>query len=511
MYGNPSSAGQGQGAAQVFNTGNALNAFVRVSMMEQQQRQADEQYLAKMMTQFDPSKLRAKDHAEFNQMYNELQDLHIKNKDLYRNPLRNQEAYRKSQELINSMRTLAANSKAVEGFLSDGSKEMAKNKNIFSPDSVQKFGMWSNMSTSEIMAMNGGRLPSFSDVEYVPDEISRNEQRMFVKDMATSIGAVADTPSYIKRSEDPSIPEFKMREIKSTTVDNRAFPAIAQAYLERPKNEQYYDYQWRNLEQQERNAMRLKAQELGLSPNAPGALIAATVDLATNHSVLDRKVDTVDDRESIEALRDKRRQEDRNWQVASENRREARSDRRTAALIMGNQRNVGLEQINTLIETMKAGDETQVQKAITPLMALAPGTNDGKIIQVNPKNYKNFDEWWAVVSNLQPSGSSRKDDKGVETSWNTNPYFNISEQDARDAYNSKSALLFFRMPTTDERTGNITENHYIVNPKKDGIAQALYGVLSRNMPGASFERGVFPGYDEYPQRQVKVPKITGKK
>ena len=286
---NPSSSGMGQGAAQVFDTRGVLNTFVRVSMMEQQQRQIDEQNLAKMMSQFDPSKLRAADQAKYSQMYNELQNTYMKNKDLYRNPLKHQSDYNKVQGLVNDMRSLAARSKQYEATMQNAGKEVTK-KNRYTPQAIEKFQAFNSMPSDDIFIANGSRDISLADFDYIPDAPDPKDVRATIESMARKDGAVIQTDPVKTK-----ISDAKDNITINSVVSSQYLPKYANALLMREGYRSHYDYQWEQLPVEMKNEITLDLAKRFTGFNQQsGAEKMALWDAYNNHSVLDSKTTMVD-------------------------------------------------------------------------------------------------------------------------------------------------------------------------------------------------------------------------
>ena len=503
MYSNPSSAGQGHGAAQVFDTRGILNAFVRIASMEQQQRQADEQNIARMMAQFDPSKLRAADQRKFAEMYNQLQEVHIKNKGLYRNPLKNVEAYRQATNLANEMRAFAARSRQMEDGLLMSAREVNK-KNRYTPESVAKLQGYQSMSTDDIFAHNGGRMVSPADFDYIPDEIKESELKTIVQSMGQAY--TEDTFEVLTHEQDKSIPEYLEKRVQRKQIRRDALPGISSVLNSRESFRARLDYEWEHMDMTQRGELRKIASQIpGIDlRNGPQMLGAV---LAMGYSVLDSKETIAPN--AIWEQNNKLAAEDRAFQrrVSLQNMSDARADRRSAKA-NAQYGNPGLIQSQYLLDALQSGDQGFAESAAAPLMSAAANMEGGRPYVYAAKRYKTADEMWnAMGGHTQPGviGGNKKQ--------NVNEFFNVTREDVARIHKQGGSLMVLRFngsekvpdPNTGYQVDVPVVNTFIVDPTKPGMDQALFGLLNNQVPGSSFARGWAP------EVKLNAPSIIAKK
>lgn len=164
---NPTSTGIGQGSAQIFDTTGVTNLYGQILQRRQLQDERDSQVTAELMRQYDPNKqgLRKDDLAEYNDLYTKYKNVYLQNKDLYRNPLKNQKAYNEANELASKMAALKTESVELSKVFGETGGIMAKNSSKFSETTKESFKTMTNLPVSKIKSMYGGRLPTSVDFE----------------------------------------------------------------------------------------------------------------------------------------------------------------------------------------------------------------------------------------------------------------------------------------------------------------------------------------------------------
>jgi len=501
-----------QGAAQVFDTSGVVNAYIRTAMIERQSRQQEEQAMAKMLGQFDSSKLRAADIPKFNQLYGKLRDLYISNKGLYRNPMQHPQAYSQASNMVNELRTLASESKAYEDFGSKVGTEAIRDRNSLAPNFLEKFQIWNNLSTDEIKAMNGGRMPDYTDVQYVPEEPNPEEMRKLISGAAQSLGAVKTNPTFLTSKQDPKIPEFREVTIYETVVDHNAMPLIANMVLVNQDMEQYYDYRYKNLPQDQKNALRIDLVQKypGVTNDMTGAQMLATSELLNRFRVLDRKETVGSNTDALRADQERQRKESQQFQA----RESAKSRAFTAqmrAQYGGGQsqeeevQNLNLVQtqefLNKIVEIGRSPNTTstlkKIDEAIAPLAYLSAGLKKGvRVLQ--PNRYKNAESFAAVVDALLDDPESEDPKKTAAE------VFEVNKDRAMEMWKNNIPLVTFE--TVDDVTASGVKRRgevYMIDPTRKNVDAALQPTMNAfGSKAKGFAQG-YPGY--------KQPTKKGKK
>jgi Ni/Co efflux regulator RcnB len=496
--GNPSSTGMGQGAAQVFDTRGVLNTFVRVSMMEQQQRQLDEQNLAKMMTQFDPSKLRANDLPAFNDKVTRLQNLYTQNKGLYKNPMKYPDKYREAQQLTSELRSLAVNSKELETTLLEGAKMRNSGKRPMAKNTVGNIQRWSGMSTEDIIRENSGKLPSMMDFEYIPEELNDKEVKDLVRGVAGSAGVLRNNTTLVPNPNDM----WQLDKTEIESVDEDAFGKIANFALNNNDIRDHYAYKASEVPVEQMNQMRLDATKKfpGININDPAAIYAA-FDLADRYRVLDKKSSTVNNEGADRAQRAKERAQDHQWSLDREWRQDARADKRTAATIGAiyesqyakdfNKEHAGELQSKLYHSKDYPVSDEELNGLLAPFVPLT-AYSGSPVVAFRPEQYKDKDSFVravkAKVSDAEPFSET----------------FSMTDYEIGRAYETKRPVPAFVMTDKDGKNSSV-----VLNVSKPGFKENLAKFMQDAELGSK-TTGFGLGSKGYTQKEL-APKKKVKK
>jgi len=482
MFGNPTSAGMNQGAAQVFDTSGMVNAYIRTSMIERENRALEDQAVAKMLGQFDSSKLRAKDIPKFNETFGKLQNLYISNKGLYRNPMKNPQAYAQASSLVNDLRTLVADSKMYEDFGSKVSQVAIQNRNSLDPNFLGKLQTWNNLGVDEIKAMNGGRMPDYTDVQYVPEEPKPEEMRKFISGTAQSLGAVKTNRTFLTSKQDPNIPEFDEVRIDETVVDVSKMDKIANVVLANPRMEQYYQYKYDNLEQGEKNAIRMDlVQKYPESTNSmSGAQMLATSEFISQYRVLDRKETVGSNTDALRADQERQRKESQQFQARESAKSRAFTAQMRAQYSGGQSQEEEVQNLN-LVQTQEflskvnflgGGTNSKttnplIKQAIKPFAYLS-GALEKDVKVIHPGDYRSAQAFAdAVDANLDGATPKQRKETAAEV-------FTIDKTTAMDMWKQKTPAVVFETKETKDEPGKV----YMINPKRENMDFALQPIIN---------------------------------
>jgi len=496
-----------QGAAQVFDTSGVVNAYIRTAMIERQSRQQEEQAMAKMLGQFDSSKLRAADIPKFNQLYGKLRDLYISNKGLYRNPMQHPQAYSQASNMVNELRTLASESKAYEDFGSKVGTEAIRDRNSLAPNFLEKFQIWNNLSTDEIKAMNGGRMPDYTDVQYVPEEPNPEEMRKLISGAAQSLGAVKTNPTFLTSKQDPKIPEFREVTIYETVVDHNAMPLIANMVLVNQDMEQYYDYRYKNLPQDQKNALRIDLVQKypGVTNDMTGAQMLATSELLNRFRVLDRKETVGSNTDALRADQERQRKESQQFQARESAKSRAFTAQMRAQYGGGQSQEEEVQNLN-LVQTQEflskvnflgGGTNSKttsplIKQAIKPFAYLS-GALEKDVTVIHPGDYRSAQAFAdAVDANLDGATPKQRKETADEV-------FTIDKATAMDMWKQKTPAVVFETKETKDEPGKV----YMINPKRENMDFALQPIINAF---GSKKTGFAQNAPSYTQSTKKVKK-----
>jgi NACalpha-BTF3-like transcription factor len=459
-------------------------------MYKQQQRQLEEQALAKMMTQFDPKKLRAADQSEFLEKYNRLQNLYVQNRGLYRQPLKFPQAYREAQQLQNELMTMTAESKSTETFLSDFSKEAMRDRNKFSPESISAVQQWTSMPTSQIKKNleemgKGNRLPTFADLEFTPKPLDDEKMKKLVTAAAMSQNAISKKPEYLYPSKDNNIPRFEKREIYTEKIDPNAMPGIAQTLIAaNPDLNQHYDYMNRHMTQDQRMSLQKLMDEnfngVKIDLNTPSGI--ATADLLSRYHILNTKIEDKPDTDAIKRHEDAMKREGWKRQEIRDAKKSAAADRRAMMSVGSPAQDMNYTHAQQFVGVAaKPGMSKTTFQAFEPFRKI-PGY-DRTLIH-DPSIVKDYATFRNGVM-LATQANAKAGQTNVDGSA-----FNINEEDIKSAWNTKTPIYTVSIKYTPQASSENPNpksqtSLYNILPTKSGTPEAVatmwsfYGVGSK--------------------------------
>lgn len=106
----------GFGEAQVLPTTGATNFFLQQIERNRQNELALDKQIADSLSKYDPSKIRDQDMEGYYSRYQKLKDLMVRNRDVFKNPLKNVDKIREIDEARNSLASFINTSKGAKEF-----------------------------------------------------------------------------------------------------------------------------------------------------------------------------------------------------------------------------------------------------------------------------------------------------------------------------------------------------------------------------------------------------------
>jgi hypothetical protein len=370
-----------------------------------------------------------------------------------------------------------------------------KNRNKFAPDFVERFGIWNGLSTEDIKRMSGGRLPDYSDVEFIPDDPKPGEMKILVKDAAQSIGGLKTVHSFVTSDQDPSLPKFERKKISEEVIDPAAIPHIADAIIAKPTEEQRYEFMWNNMDQSQKNTLRLEAASAypEMAHKMNGAQIAATMDLYKNYRTLERKEVTEDNTEALRSDAERVRKDNQNFQ-----RQMQRNSQRFQKSMQGSQQKFEIdkpnlqkmqtkEMLDGIVKGVKSGDQASIDRYTAPLYQLAASLESG-------------------VNVIDPTKMSEADFIKAVADFKSDPekdpvqyfkFFDIDSEEAKKMYKDKTPVIAMKTAPSDGNAAKVL----LINPSKQNMDAGLMSIT--NIIGGGRTNGFAQGFEGFSQPKTK--------
>jgi hypothetical protein len=456
--------GIGKGFAQVLPASRSAQVYMQMAERKKEQDRLDQRQVADMLTKLKPNELRPADIPEFNQKYTELQNLYHTNKDLYRNPLKNQEAYNKAQSLIGELRSLASESKEVTDFTGKVGEIFMKDKDQLENNMPEFLGKLKNMPVSQLKAAMGGRLPDYSDVEFKPKPIDYNKIQDTVFDIAKSVAnGIQQTPVTIK-GDGSKIPLGKIYYRDDKTVNPIAIASATEFMM--------HDDNFRKNMVREFNQLPGEEQDAYQNPEE-----YAKAKLVERFHIIPGKESLVEDEGYNQEVKAKERNNTQNFQKELENTRFQHNlelkkySKELATKTAKIKEDKLLKDATNMIEALNRDvHPREMNKAIAPLlkgsMAFA-----GAPYYISPRTMTTASRYKVSVDLANKSAK-------------------IKAENPEELFKQRATLLVIPLRDSKGETENI-----IIRPKSPGAREQMYGVL-QYITGAKPETGVTQSYDE---------------
>jgi hypothetical protein len=444
---------------------------------------------------FDSSKLRPQDQRDYAELYNKLQSIYTRNKDLYRNPLKHQSDFNAANSIVNEMRMIAAGSKEIAGTLADATK---KQLDRYTPQARQMLRAYNDMSYRQIMAANGGRLPTQFDFDLVPDEINLEEAKKVAQAMAISSGAVADQGGKYYHKDDPDrVQEGMIRFVEKDVIDDRGIAGLSVNLLANPQYAERWKYEWENMDLPTRNAMSENVAGIPGIDFRNGAMVLAA-NFVKGNSVIREKEYMEDDKKWQAEQRAKIKADDRAYDMKKWRMTQARSDAR-ANKVAKAMENKNVDAIGEAQENLRrastAGSRDDFNAYLGKANTLTASVGNISHRKVFEKNPGETEEHFVNRVNDYQRELTVKEGSVTGTTSPAEYDMVIPDEDIRRAYKSNTPIVGMRTKKSYNDKGDWSESVYMLNPYGDDKHKKAWE-NNLKYSGISPKTGPFFGYEE---------------
>jgi hypothetical protein len=430
-------------------------------------------------------------------MYNELQSIYIQNKDLYRNPLKNQTAFNRANALANEMRALAARSKHYEQVFSDAVKS---GREKYTPQSMQKLQMYMGLSSDDIFVANGNRDLSVFDFEFTPDEINPEEFRKRTQAMAVSRGSVIKQEGYYKHTDDPNrIPIGQLKIVEKEVIDDMGVAGIAQDMLGHDKYARRLKYEWDQLDVETQNNIRVQSSKIPGINLRDGAMMLAA-NMVKDNAVIKEKENWATDIEWKQQQDDKRKAEDRAFEMKKLSIAEAGKNARAASVKKAIDENNNVKGVMEAQKALRlapsAGNRVEYDDHIAVAETVAAYIPSEKRRIFHPSRYTSVEAFEKDVNDFQ---SEREIKDGKKVVGGAKPHsvdVKVNSANIRKAYKNKTPIVGI-LSNKDETdpTKPFNQKIFMLDPYGDGAHIKAWENILQVM-GSPRKQGPYFGYTE---------------
>lgn len=475
----PVTSGIGSGLAQVFDTRSTVRYVSQLRMQKQMQ---DEKYASALMAdlaKIDPSKVREADRPEFKEKYDRLKRIYITNKDLYRNPLKNLNAFNEAEKLKSEIDLMIADGKQVNDVLSKFGSGYISNPNKYTQASVELYQKLQSTPTSKIKE-SFGRNIDVTDFEFKPEPLDVQKLSKEFADMASKMEGGYITSTVTEKGDNSN--GIPLGRVKTTTKKLATLDAV-----ELFVSSKWLDDNFRiNMQNafETSNEAEIEAMEQSLKELYPDSDIAITDAETFAKGFWALRYRVIGENERFDP--DKEYEQ----QIYNQRRAQALADRMSIADYNAELRSRAqrgnksvddllMEDAKKMISALNIQDHNEFVKAWLPIYKM------GLVIDtphyLDPNKYNSAKEFYEAYQKL-----------ANEDSFKVNPNTLISERDANEIYNKKSKLLF--ITTTPSSPGDKPLRMFFSSVRPTQNASILWSVLKRGI-GTTPKQGVSSGYE----------------
>lgn len=476
----PVTSGIGSGLAQVFDTRSTVRYVSQLRMQKQMQ---DEKYASALMAdlaKIDPSKVREADRPEFKEKYDRLKSIYITNKDLYRNPLKNLNAFNEAEKLKSEIDLMIADGKQVNDVLSKFGSGYISNPNKYTQASVELYQKLQSTPTSKIKE-SFGRNIDVTDFEFKPEPLDVQKLSKEFADMASRMDGGYITSTVTEKGDNSN--GIPLGRVKTTTKKLATLDAV-----ELFVSSKWLDDNFRiNMQNafETSNEAEIEAMEQSLKELYPDSDIAITDAETFAKGFWALRYRVIGENERFDP--DKEYEQ----QIYNQRRAQALEDRRSIADYNAELRSRAqrgkksvddllMEDAKKMISALNSKNEDDFTSTWLPIYKMGLSIDVPKYF--NPSLYKDADEFYAEYKKYA------EDEK-----FNISPNTMMSEEEVKRAYNNKSRIVM--VTTTPSSPADKPLRLFFSSVKPTQNASILWSVLKRGI-GTTPKQGVSSGYEE---------------